>query len=80
MCEDLEAKRVKIIHSHFLFTSDLMYIELILFGFNNVCLCTQNEHGILRGTNSVGTFKLCGMCMCAASVRWATFGSYIDRK
>jgi hypothetical protein len=80
MCEDLEAKWVKIIHFYFLFTSDLMYIKLILLGFNIVCLCSQNEHGILRGTNSVRTFQFCGMCMCAASVRCTTFGSYIDRK
>lgn len=80
MCEDLEAKRVKIINFYFLFTSDLMYIKLIFFGFNNVCLCPQIEHGILRDTNSVRTFKFCGMCMRAASVRWTTVGSYIDRK
>ena len=78
MCEDLEAKRVKIIHFYCIFTSDFMYIKLILFGINNVCLCPQNEHGILRGTNSRWTFKFCGMR--AASVRWTTFGSYIDRK
>jgi len=42
MCEDLEAKRVKIIHFYFLFTSDVMYIKLILIGFNNVCLCPQS--------------------------------------
>jgi len=76
----MEAKRVKMITFYFLFTSDLMYIKLILFGFNNVCLCPQTEHGILRDTNSVRTFKFCGMCMRAASIRWTTVGSYIDRK
>jgi hypothetical protein len=67
MCEDLEAKRVKMIDFYFIFTSDLVYIKLIVFGFNNVCLCPQIEHGILRDRNSVRTFTLCGMCMRAAS-------------